>query len=720
MATPECKAHLGYNAQSLSELKIVLLGYRAAGKSSSGNTILGRQKFDAVGRRAQCVKRQGDVGGRQVTVVEAPGWLRDAQLKDTPELTKEEIELSVSLCPPGPHALLLVIRVETSFLETERRSVEEHLELLSESVWSHTIVLFTFGDWLGDTSIEQHIEREGDGLQWLVEKCGNRYHVLNNHKRYDHMQITQLMEKIEEMVAGNSETHHLSVMRIVLLGYRAAGKSSSGNTILGRPKFDAVKTTAQCVKRQREVGGRQVTVVEAPGWLRDAQLKDTPELTKKQIELSVSLCPPGPHALLLVIRVETSFSETERQSVEEHLELLSESVWSHTIVLFTFGDWLGDTPIEQHIEREGESLQWLIEKCGNRYHVLNNQKRYDHMQITQLMEKIEEMVAGNSKSHHLSKLRIVFLGYKISGKSSSMNSILGREEFDTERPAQCVKRQGDVGGRQVTVVEAPGWLRDAQLKDTPELTKEQIKLSVSLCPPGPHALLLAIPVDTSLSETGRKSVQEHLELLSGRVWSHTIVLFTCGDWLGETPIEQHIESEGESLQWLVEKCGNRYHVLNNQNRDDHMQVTQLMEKIEEMVTGNSGQHYEIALLDADLKLGQRNYKHVLLLKKPEAFILRYQELSVRKTQSSAWPSSPSHLDSSSLPPRMQRSDHKTDVHHDSLPEYLADTIQIVLSRELWISSASSFGSEFTLTFSGVQAEDAGRYYGGWRLRLDQQ
>ena len=186
----------------------MLLGYRNAGKSSSGNTILGREEFDTVGRTAQCVKRQGQVAGRQVTVVEAPGWWRNYQLKETPELTKNEIEFSVSLCPPGSHALLLVIRVDISSTETERRSVQEHLELLSERVWSHTIVLFTCGDWLGDTPIEQHIESEGESLQWLVEKCGNRYHVLNNQKREDHMQVTQLMEKIEEMVAGNRGHHY--------------------------------------------------------------------------------------------------------------------------------------------------------------------------------------------------------------------------------------------------------------------------------------------------------------------------------------------------------------------------------------------------------------------------------------------------------------------------------------------------------------------------------
>ena len=59
---------------------------------------------------------------------------------------------------------------------------------------------------------------------------------------------------------------HLSEVRIVLLGHRYAGKSSSGITILGREEFHTVRRTAQCVKRQGEVAGRQVTVVKAPGW----------------------------------------------------------------------------------------------------------------------------------------------------------------------------------------------------------------------------------------------------------------------------------------------------------------------------------------------------------------------------------------------------------------------------------------------------------------------
>ncbi|XP_052400542.1 uncharacterized protein LOC127947454 isoform X7 [Carassius gibelio] len=667
------------DAQHLSELRIVLMGYRRAGKSSAGNSILCREEFD-LKRSAQCVRRHGEVADRHITVIEAPGWWRNYTVEKSPELLKQEIVFSVSLCPPGPHAVLLIIPVDTGFKETERKAVQEHLDLLGERVWSHTIVLFTGGDSLSDTSIEQYIESEGQDLQLLLDKCGNRYHVLNNQNRSDDTQIKELLEKIEETVALNNACHfeidrkilqemkerrreaeerakermkrmkkqrddirsqmsdaqHLSELRIVLMGYRRAGKSSAGNSILGREEFD-LKRSAQCVRRHGEVADRHITVIEAPGWWRTYTVEESPELLKQEIVFSVSLCPPGSHTVLLIIPVDTRFKETERKAVQGHLDLLGERVWSHTIVLFTRGDSLSDTSIEQYIESEGQDLQRLLDKCGNRYHVLNNQNRSDDTQIKELLEKIEETVALNNSCHfeidrkilqemrerrreaeerakermkrmkkqrddirpqmsdaqHLSELRIVLMGSRRAGKSSAGNSILCREEFDLKTSAQCVRRHGEVADRHITVIEAPGWYRNYTVEESPELLKQEIVFSVSLCPPGPHAVLLIIRVDIRFKETERKAVQGYLDLLGERVWSHTIVLFTRGDSLSDTSIEQYIESEGQDLQRLLDKCGNRYHVLNNQNRNDDTQIKELLEKIEETVALNNGCHFEI-------------------------------------------------------------------------------------------------------------------------------
>ncbi len=193
-------------------------------------------------------------------------------------------------------------------------------------------------------------------------------------------------------------TSHQQNIRLILLGAKGSGKSSTGNSILaagGEISFTANKRTTQCMKKTLTVTGRQVTVVDTPGWWMNYFTQDSSAFDKEEIVKSVYLCPPGPHAFLLVVRVDRSFTEIYKRAIEEHIQLISKDVWNHSIVLFTFGDWLGDTTIEQYIESEGKALQWLVERCGNRYHVLNNKSLGNKFQITELLEKTEEMTAGS-------------------------------------------------------------------------------------------------------------------------------------------------------------------------------------------------------------------------------------------------------------------------------------------------------------------------------------
>lgn len=189
-------------------------------------------------------------------------------------------------------------------------------------------------------------------------------------------------------------------------------------------------------------------------------------------------------------------------------------------------------------------------------------------------------------------IRIVLLGAKGSGKTSALNTILNRESSQRlRRTAQCLVGQGVVFGRQVTVVDTPGWWMNYFCDESPVFDRRELVLSSSL---RPHAFLLVIRADRAFSETYRRAAQEHLQLIGEHVWSRVIVLLSCGDWLGGTSAEQFIESEGEPLRWLVERCGNRYHVLNNKTRGDGFQVRELIGKIEEMLAGcNGGPHYEV-------------------------------------------------------------------------------------------------------------------------------
>uniref|UniRef100_A0A669BBU8 AIG1-type G domain-containing protein n=1 Tax=Oreochromis niloticus TaxID=8128 RepID=A0A669BBU8_ORENI len=194
-------------------------------------------------------------------------------------------------------------------------------------------------------------------------------------------------------------------------------------------------------------------------------------------------------------------------------------------------------------------------------------------------------------SNKLQELRIILLGQKTVGKSATGNTLLHKEVFASSQNEQCQMQEGEVAGRRVTVIDTLGWWQDSSCC-TDDIDKE-IARGFSLSPVGVHVILLVIPLDLTFRDPQRMSVGEHMKLLGEWVWRYTMVLFTCGDYLGEKTIEQHIKSEGEALKWLIEKCLNRYQVFNNRDESNLSQVTKLLQKIEEMVCYNGGSYYKV-------------------------------------------------------------------------------------------------------------------------------
>ncbi|XP_031418199.1 GTPase IMAP family member 8-like [Clupea harengus] len=417
-------------------LSLVVVGGNESGKTSVFNTLLGQGGPQDGQRTVNCMKRDGHLRERRLTVVDTPGWWKDYLLIDTAERTKRELVLSVQHCPPGPHAFILTVEIG-KFTEKNRRAVEEHLGLFGENIWKHTIVVFTRGEVLRGKSIEQHIESEGEALGWLLETCGNRYCVFDKQTRDQNLAI-QLLDKIEKVEVSNSSRHFeldektlreveekkraaqeraserrlkveeernqvkgegqiqlLAEVRIVMLGWVSCGKSSAKNVILNRKEHAARNRTKRCEKEAGLVGNRHVTVVDTPGWWKYFDAQYTPHWVKAELERSVTLGSNSPHALLLVVPADVSFLEEQRKIIQETMKIFGEMAWRHTLVLFTWGDRLGSTSIEEHIESE-KPLRWLVEKCGNRYHVFNNVNRGDGSQVHQLLEKIDEIEASVS------------------------------------------------------------------------------------------------------------------------------------------------------------------------------------------------------------------------------------------------------------------------------------------------------------------------------------
>ncbi|XP_054479023.1 GTPase IMAP family member 4 isoform X2 [Anoplopoma fimbria] len=233
-------------ANRLPEVRLVVLGWRWPGKSLTGNSILGREEFHLERAAEFCVKRETEVLGRQVTVVDTPGWF---SAQDTPPSYKQELVRGASLCPPGPHVFLLVIPVGM-FTEVDRARIEEHVSLFGEHVWKHTIVVFTWAEVLKTISIERYIRREGKELQSVLERCKRRYFVINNSIFGEHPQVGRLLERVEKVVAEEGgyynpeevEKKPLDENQNPAREGRELGARPKQNSVLSLPKTTEVET----------------------------------------------------------------------------------------------------------------------------------------------------------------------------------------------------------------------------------------------------------------------------------------------------------------------------------------------------------------------------------------------------------------------------------------------------------------------------------------------
>lgn len=244
----------------------MLLGRSDDKKKTVGNIILQQRASPGIGlsaglfgKKQQCESASGKLKGKSVTVVKTPDFFALPV-----ESLMQEMEKCKSLSAPGPHGVLLVLKPE-EFTEENRNTFKLILSIFGKEAFKYSMVIIT-----------HHKGVTGNPhLRQMIEECGGRYHEMYKQGS-DHEELTKKIEKMVEenewrYLTSNEETTHDTMtpkaqrLNVVLCGRRGAGKTSTANVILGQTESSPKSSSSSvCVKREGEVCGRPVTLIELP------------------------------------------------------------------------------------------------------------------------------------------------------------------------------------------------------------------------------------------------------------------------------------------------------------------------------------------------------------------------------------------------------------------------------------------------------------------------
>ncbi|KAK3579319.1 hypothetical protein CHS0354_029606 [Potamilus streckersoni] len=212
MAACGSNEEFGTISDELEEYRVVALGKNGNGKSATGNNFLGIETFislcSAKSVTENCRCDSAIRFGKRLVYVDTPGFF---DIEKPNEIIMKEIIKCKALSSPGPHAFLLIIKVDR-FTPEEKNTIDLYEQIFGDEFYNHLIVVFTHKDKLDKSGklLKQFTSEAPSDLQNVLSRNNNICIAIENEASPEvvEVQMKELFTLVTVVVGLNEGKHY--------------------------------------------------------------------------------------------------------------------------------------------------------------------------------------------------------------------------------------------------------------------------------------------------------------------------------------------------------------------------------------------------------------------------------------------------------------------------------------------------------------------------------